>query len=98
MRRTRQMLLLATSLVGSALLAGAGTVSYYEESLPSTMNPLFARSMVDYRSHELVFDRLFYRDAITNKLMSRLVTKFEKLESGKKLKIYMNSNVKWHDG
>ncbi len=97
MRRSRQ-LMLATGLVGSALLAGAGTVSYYEESLPSTMNPLFARSMVDYRSHELVFDRLFYRDAITNKLMSRLVTKFEKLESGKKLKVFLNAEVKWHDG
>ena len=32
-------------------------VSFYEEGLPITMNPLFAESMVDRRSHELVFDR-----------------------------------------
>ncbi|MBN2799594.1 MAG: ABC transporter substrate-binding protein [Deltaproteobacteria bacterium] len=94
MNRTRN-LLLALGLAGTALMAGS-SVSYYEESLPSTMNPLFARSMVDYRSHELVFDRLFYRDAVDNKLKSRLVTRFEK--NGRELKIFLNSDVKWHDG
>src|SRR5690606_18337544 len=76
---------------------GGSTVSYYEESLPSTMNPLFARSMVDYRSHELVFDRLFFRSAITNELRSRLVTKFEKLEGGKAIKLWVKEGVRWHD-
>ncbi len=65
-------LLVATGVVGSVLLTGT-TVSYYEESLPSTMNPLFAKSMVDYRSHELVFDRLFYRHPVTNELSSVVV-------------------------
>ena len=74
------------------------TVSYYEESLPTTMNPLFARSMVDRRSHELVFDRLFFRSAITNELKSRLVSKYERLDGGMKLKITLKDGVKWHDG
>ncbi len=90
-------LLVATGLLGSVLLTGS-TVSYYEESLPTSMNPLFARSMVDHRSNELVFDRLFYRSAITNEVRSRLVDRFEVLENGRKLKLYVKSGVKWHDG
>lgn len=90
-------LLAATGVVGSLALTGA-TVSYYEESLPSTMNPLFARSMVDYRTHELVFDRLFFRSAINNTLMSRIVASQEKLEGGKALKMVLKDGVKWHDG
>jgi peptide/nickel transport system substrate-binding protein len=61
------------------------------------MNPLFARSMVDFRSHELVFDRLFYRSAITNELRSRLVSKYEKLEGGLEIKVFLKEGVKWHD-
>lgn len=95
-RRTRPFLV-ALGVASTALL-GAGTISYYEESLPTTLNPLFSNSMVDRRSQELVFDRLFYRSAITNELKSRLVTKYESLEAGKKLKIYLKPGVKWHDG
>ncbi len=92
-----QHLLKGAGLLGLVFLTGS-TVSYYEESLPTTMNPLFARSMVDRRSHELIFDRLFYRSAITNELKSRLVTKYEKLDGGKKLRIEFKQGVKWHDG
>ena len=91
-------LMVAGGLLGTVLLGSASTVAYYEESLPSTMNPLFARTMVDKRSHELVFDRLFYRSAITNELKSRLVTKYEKLEGGQKVKVHLKEGVKWHDG
>jgi peptide/nickel transport system substrate-binding protein len=78
-------------------LAGA-TVSFYEEALPTTMNPLFAKSMVDFRAHELVFDRLFYRSAITNELKSNLVDTFQPLEGGAKLKVVLKKGIKWHDG
>lgn len=81
----------------SVVLASGATVSYYEESLPTTLNPLFARTMVDKRSQELVFDRLFYRSAITNELQSRLVTSYEKVDGGKKLKIVLKDGVQWHD-
>ena len=90
-------LLVGLGLTGSVFLT-AGTVSYYEEALPSTMNPLFARSMVDHRTHELVFDRLFFRSAITNELKSRLVDNYSVVEGGKKLKVVLKQGIKWHDG
>jgi peptide/nickel transport system substrate-binding protein len=89
-------LLIGTGLVGSLFLAGS--VDYFEVQLPSTMNPLYARTMVDRRSHELVFDRLFFRSAITNEIRSRLVEKFQILEGGKKIKLTFKEGVKWHDG
>jgi ABC-type transport system substrate-binding protein len=88
----------ATGLLGSLFLGGA-TVNYYEDSLPSTMNPLFATSMVDYRTHELVFDRLFYRSPITNNLVSRLVVgEAVKIGDGRQIKLVLVQGVKWHDG
>ena len=90
--------LVAAGLMGTVFLTGADQVSYYEEALPSTLNPLFARSMVDFRSQELVFDRLYYHSAVTNELMSRLVEKYEKIDGGKSIKLYLKEGVKWHDG
>jgi len=87
----------ALGLACVVLLAGS-TVAYYDEALPSTLNPMFARTMVDRRSQELVFDRLFYRSAITNELKSNLVTEFEHLEGNTKLKVTLREGVKWHDG
>jgi ABC-type transport system substrate-binding protein len=81
--------------LSSAVLATGATVSYYEETLPTTMNPLFARTMVDKRSHELVFDRLFYHSAITNVLTSRLVESHKK--DGNKLELTLKTGIKWHD-
>ncbi|MFK7928299.1 MAG: ABC transporter substrate-binding protein [Myxococcota bacterium] len=89
-------LLIGAGLVGSVFLTAG--IDYFEEQLPSTMNPLYTRTMVDRRSHELVFDRLFYRSAITNELRSRLVDRFQILEGGKKIKITLKPGVKWHDG
>ena len=90
-------LLVGAGLASTVVLMGA-EISYYEEALPSTMNPLFARTMVDFRSHELVFDRLFYRSAITNELKSRLVQSFERMEGGTSLKLVLKEGIKWHDG
>jgi peptide/nickel transport system substrate-binding protein len=82
----------------SALAFGMASVDYYEEALPSTMNPIFARSMVDYRSHELVFDRLYYRSPVTNELMSRIVESDELLQGGAMLKVTPKKDIRWHDG
>jgi peptide/nickel transport system substrate-binding protein len=90
--------LFAAAAVVSVGLLGGAEMSYYEEALPSTMNPLFARTMSDHRSLELVFDRLFYRSAITNELQSRVVQSFERLDSGKSLKVVLKEGIKWHDG
>ena len=90
--------LLAAAATALAVLGAGASLGYYEESLPTTMNPLFASSMVDRRSQELVFDRLWYNDAITNELKSRLVEKWELAEGGKAIKITLKSDIKWHDG
>jgi len=89
-------LLIGAGIVGTAFLTAG--IDYFEEQLPSSMNPLYARTMVDRRSHELVFDRMFYRSAITNELRSRVVSKFQILEGGKKIKVTLKEGIKWHDG
>lgn len=82
----------------TAVALGSASVDYYEEALPTTMNPVYARTMVDFRSHELVFDRLYYRSPITNELMSRVLEKDEILNNGQMLKVTPKKDIKWHDG
>ncbi|MFT7519333.1 MAG: ABC-type transport system substrate-binding protein, partial [Kiritimatiellia bacterium] len=90
-------LLIGTGLVGTLFL-GASSVDYYEEALPSTMNPIFSRTMVDFRSHELIFDRLYTRSPITNELESRVVESDEIINNGEMLKVTLKKGIKWHDG
>jgi ABC-type transport system substrate-binding protein len=89
---------MAGALGLTAVFGTGATVSYYEEGLPMTMNPLFAGSMVDRRSHELVFDRLFFHDAITNELKSRVVDRTEVVSDGKGIKLILKEGIKWHSG
>ena len=85
--------------VTALALAGTGaTLAYHEVSLPTTLNPLFAATMSDYRSQELVFDRLWFHDAVTNELKTRIVEKWELAEGGKAIKVTLKSGLKWHDG
>ena len=90
--------LLAAAASGLALFGTGATLAYFEESLPTTLNPLFASSMVDRRSQELVFDRLWYHDAVTNELKSRIVERWEIADGGKALKITLKQGIKWHSG
>jgi len=90
--------LLAAATLGLAALGMGASLGYYEESLPTTMNPLYANSMVDRRAQELVFDRLFFNDAITNELRSRVVDKWELADGGRAVKLTLKADVKWHDG
>jgi peptide/nickel transport system substrate-binding protein len=54
--------------------------------------------MVDQRVQELIFDRLFYRSAITSDLKSRLVNGFEVFDGGRRVKLELRTDVRWHDG
>lgn len=86
-------------LAGLLVLLGTGaTLGFYEESLPTTMNPLYARSMVDFRSQELVFDRLYYHDPLDNELVSRLVESGTLAEGGKAYRLQLRAGLRWHDG
>ncbi|MBX2799173.1 MAG: ABC transporter substrate-binding protein [Myxococcales bacterium] len=96
-RRVCRALAVAAAMCSVAVLSGAD-VNYYEEAMPSTLNPLYSRTMVDKRSQELVFDRLFYRSAITNELKSRLVDNHERLDEGMRIKLFLKEGVRWHDG
>lgn len=82
--------------LGAALLTTG--MSFYEENLPTTLNPLFSSSMVDYRSQELVFDRLYFHSPIDNRMMSRVIEKGELAEGGKAYKVTLKAGLKWHDG
>ena len=55
----------------------ATEINFYDEDLPSSLNPLFGTSMVDFRAQELFFDRLYYTDPVTNAYKSRLVNSYE---------------------
>lgn len=55
------MLLLALAAVAHA----APPLHVLEEALPTTLNPLYAANEIDNRTQQLVFDRLFFRAAIT---------------------------------
>jgi len=95
--RTRPPVI-AALVLGSLLLGTAGQVSYYEEALPTTLNPLFARSMVDRRSQELVFDRLYYRSAVTAEIKSRLIESAEPNGDSTAITLTPREGIQWHDG
>lgn len=84
--------------LSSAVLSTGAVLSFYEEALPGTLNPLYASTMVDYRSQELVFDRLFFHNTIDNRIISRVIEKGELAEGGKGYKLTLKQGLKWHDG
>lgn len=93
-----QRLAQAALLTVLALGTAAPEVSYYEEAMPSTLNPLFARTMVDRRTQELIFDRLFYRSIGEHKLVSKLVAEFQKTDDRLGITLWLTPDVQWHDG
>ncbi|MFT6817837.1 MAG: peptide/nickel transport system substrate-binding protein [Myxococcota bacterium] len=78
--------------------APIGTVTYYEQALPTTMNPLYGSTMVDHRTHELMFDRLFYRSPITNAVTSRVVEDVVADVDSGGLLVTLWDDILWHDG
>lgn len=94
---TRSPIFVAAVLSGVLSLTAA-TLTYYDEAMPTTLNPLFSRSLVDVRTHDLIFDRLFYSSGITNELGSRIVSNYTVTDNGAGVQLEMKSGVKWHDG
>lgn len=88
------------AIIGLALAAmGTGaTLAYFEESIPMSLNPLYAKTMADYRAQELIFDRLFYVDAVTNELRSRVVSKYELADFGRAMAVTLKTGIRWHNG
>ena len=96
--RLKKNPLLVVAGLGAALLTTGQSVNFYEEALPTSMNPLYAKSMVDTRVNELVLDRLYYHSPINNDLTSRLVSQWQMSEGGKAMKLTLKKGIKWHDG
>ena len=96
--RTRGLRPLGAALLTVAALSSLGGLTYYEESLPGTLSPLYATSMSDFRSQELVFDRIYFHSPIDNQLTSRIVENGELAEGGKAWKLTLKPGLKWHDG
>jgi len=89
----RAMTGLAVAVVGTG-----ATLAYFEESIPMSLNPLYAKTMADHRAQELIFDRLWYNDAITFELKSRVVQKYQLAEAGRAVEITLKSGIRWHNG
>lgn len=98
MKPTTRTMFTALGLASTMALATGASLTFYEESLPSSMNPLFAQSMVDNRVHELVLDRIYHHDPITNELVSQIVERWELADGGKGVRLYLKKGIKWHDG
>ncbi|MBT3220893.1 MAG: hypothetical protein HN348_17555, partial [Proteobacteria bacterium] len=97
MKGHRQKLLAGIlTFVTAFLVAAQGTVVFFDEALPTTMNPLFPRTDVDVRTHELVFDRLFFYSSVNDEYRSRLVSDWEVMEGGK-VRLEIVNRAKWHD-
>ena len=77
-----------------ATLGTGATLAYFEESIPMSLNPLFAKTMADHRAQELVFDRLWFNDAITNELRSRVVQKYQIAEAGRAVEVTLKTGVR----
>ena len=73
-----------------------GSITIIEEARPYSLHPLEARSWVDHRAQELVFDRLFYRSVTTDRITSRLVEKYETTDTS--VTVHLKPNINWHDG
>ena len=86
-----------TGLAVATIGTGA-TLAYFEERIPTSLNPLFANSMADQRAQELIFDRLWFHDAVTNELRSRVVQKYQIAEAGRAVEITLKSGIRWHNG
>jgi len=73
-----------------------GSLSYYEEDLPTTLNPLYASTMTDFRTHELIFDRLFYEDS-AGQWRSRVVTSLTASDDRQNVTLITLAGIRWHD-
>lgn len=100
---SRRSVVLFAVLSCTALLGGAD-VTYYEEALPTSMNPLFARTMVDHRTHELLFDRVTFHSPINQLLRSRVLVEDaadvpkSEVAGERAVKVWFREGIRWHDG
>lgn len=84
------------ALLGSGRRKGPETLSWVEPTLPTTMHPHYAASLVDRRAHALVYDRLFRPDPLSNRWISRVVA--EEIVRDGVIELRLRDGIRWHDG
>src|SRR5688572_27485405 len=84
-------------LAVSAFASLGADLSWFEAEAPTTLNPLFARTMADERAQELVFDRIFYRLPIMSQPGSDLVERYERVDRQRGFRLHLK-RVFWQDG
>lgn len=87
------------ALALAPILSGAGGENpfrYGEDRAPTTLNPVFASTMVDTRMEELFFEGLFTYDRFLNPVPA-LAASWEANADKTKLTVFLRQGV-WHDG
>lgn len=86
------------AIVAAPFLFGAGgeTFRYGEDRAPTTLNPVFASTMVDTRMEELLFEGLFTYDRFLNPVPA-IAASWEINEDRTEMTIFLRQGV-WHDG
>jgi peptide/nickel transport system substrate-binding protein len=98
-RRSNSRSLVLGGLALAPLLMGSGPDSPFrfgEDRAPTTLNPIFASTMVDTRMEELLFDGLFTYDHFLNPAPS-LVGSYKINDERTQVNIFLREGF-WHDG
>ena len=84
---------------GNALAADATpkSIIYVEETMPTSMNPLFPANGVDRRAHQLVFDYLYERSVVAEGYRSRVVEMLSAEPEGQTYTLTLKKGLRWHD-
>lgn len=87
------------ALLAAPLLSAAGGEApfrYGEDRAPTTLNPVFASTMVDTRMEELFFEGLFTYDRFLNPVPA-IAASWEINEDRTEMTVFLRQGV-WHDG
>lgn len=87
--------------LGFCLIAfgGGSKLIYIESSRPTTLNPLYAQTMVDRRTQELIFDRLFFWGSIIDsEIRSQIVERWEVFDDNTAIRLTLRPKLTFHDG
>lgn len=75
------------------------TITRYSLDQSISLNPLFRRSWTDAFLHELLFDFLTVPDATMEAVWNEaMVAKVEDLDGGRVQRVYLQPELRWHDG
>ncbi len=66
--------------------------------LPTTLNPLFARSPWDALAQSLVYDRLFYQRPDDGSWRTRVVEELDVDPDGRTVSLTLRAGLRWQDG